>query len=97
METVTTKTYAMVWLWLVALTGVEVFLGYIHIPAAMLLLSVIGLSVIKALLIMAYFMHLKFERLSLILTVVPALVICLLLLLVFFPDGWRAFQLKAFR
>ena len=91
------KTYTMVWLWLVGLTGVEVFLGYIHIPAAMLLASVIGLSVVKAVLIMAYFMHLKFERLSLILTIVPALVICVLLFLAFFPDGWRALQLKSFR
>ncbi len=97
MKIVTTKTYAMVWLWLVVLTGVEVFLGYRHIPAAMLLAAVVGLSIIKAVLIMAYFMHLKFERLSLILTIVPAMVICLLLFLAFFPDGWRALQLKSFR
>ncbi len=97
MENVTTRTYSMVWLWLVVLTGVEVFLGYIHVPLAMLLITVMGLSVIKAVLIMAYFMHLKFERLSLILTIVPAMVICILLLLGFFPDGFRAFDLKAFR
>ncbi len=97
METVTTRTYAMVWLWLIVLTGVEVFLGYIHVPRAMLLASVIGLSIIKAVLIMAYFMHLKFERLGLILTIVPAMVICILLFLAFFPDGFRAFHLKSFR
>ena len=97
MNTVTTKTYSMVWLWLVVLTGVEVFLGYIHVPLVMLLVTVMGLSVIKAVLIMAYFMHLKFERLSLILTIVPAMVICLLLFLGFFPDGFRAFDLKSFR
>ncbi len=97
MENVTTRTYSMVWLWLIVLTGIEVFLGYIHVPLAMLLVSVIGLSIIKAVLIMAYFMHLKFERLSLILTIVPAMVICILLFLVFFPDGFRAFDLKSFR
>lgn len=97
METVTTRTYAMVWLWLIGLTGLEVFLGYIHVPLVMLLASVIGLSIIKAVLIMAYFMHLKFERLGLILTIVPAMVICILLFLTFFPDGFRAFDLKSFR
>ena len=97
MENVTTRTYSMVWLWLIVLTGIEVFLGYIHVPLAMLLVSVIGLSIIKAVLIMAYFMHLKFERLSLILTIVPAMVICMLLFLAFFPDGFRAFDLKSFR
>ena len=87
----------MVWLWLIVLTAVEVFLGYIHVPLAMLLVSVMGLSVIKAVLIMAYFMHLKFERLGLILTIVPAMVVCILLFLLFFPDGFRAFSLKAFK
>jgi len=86
----------MVWLWLIVLTAIEVFLGYIHVPLAILLVSVIGLSVVKAVLIMAYFMHLKFERLGLILTIVPAMVVCILLFLLFFPDGFRAFNLKAF-
>lgn len=94
---VTTRTYSAIWLCLILLTGLEVFLGYIHIPLTMLLVSVIGLSIIKAVLIMAYFMHLRFERLGLILTIVPAMVICLLLFLAFFPDGFRAFDLKAFR
>jgi len=96
-ENVTTRTYSVVWLWLIVLTGVEVFLGYIHVPLTFLLVSVIGLSIIKAVLIMAYFMHLKFERLGLILTIVPAMVICLMLFMAFFPDGFRAFDLKAFR
>jgi cytochrome c oxidase subunit 4 len=79
------------------LTAIEVFLGYIHTPLAVMLVSVIGLSVVKTVLIMAYFMHLKFERLGLILTIVPAMVVCVLLFLLFFPDGFRAFSLKAFR
>jgi hypothetical protein len=35
-------------------------------------------------------MHLRFERLSLVLTLVPMLVICICLLLVFFPDSFRS-------
>jgi hypothetical protein len=39
-------------------------------------------------------MHLKFERFSLIITLIPALVVCILLLLVFFPDSFRSQGLR---
>ena len=84
-----TRLFVSVWIWLLALTGVEVFLAYIHLPLHYMLTILMGLSIIKAALIMAYFMHLRFERLSLVLTLVPAMVICICLLLVFFPDGFR--------
>lgn len=88
------KLFISVWFWLLLLTGIEVFLGYIHIPIHLMLTILIGLSVIKAALIVAYFMHLRFERLSLVLTLVPMLVICICLLLVFFPDSWRSRNLR---
>ena len=53
-------------------------------------------NLIKAALIVAYFMHLRFERLNLILTIVPALVICICLLLVFFPDSFRSKELRSY-
>ena len=84
------KLFISVWFWLLLMTGLEVFLGYIHIRFALMLTILIGLSVIKAALIVAYFMHLRFERLSLVLTLVPMLVICICLLLVFFPDSFRS-------
>ena len=54
----------------------------------------LGLSIIKAALIVAYFMHLKFERLSLILTLIPMLLVCIILLFVFFPDSFRSAGLR---
>ena len=51
-------------------------------------------SIIKAALIVAYFKHLKFERLSLIISIVPAMVICICLLFVFFPDSFRSLGLR---
>ena len=47
------------------------------------------LSVIKAALIIAYFMHLKFERLSLFLTLFPMLIFCIVLMLIFLGDAYR--------
>ena len=74
---------------LLVLTLVEVWLAYIEFSLLLMLTILMGLSIIKAALIVAYFMHLKFERMSLVLSLVPALVICICLLFIFFPDGFR--------
>ena len=79
------KLFISVWIWLLVLTAIEVFFGYIHLPVIYMLVILMGASIIKAALIVAYFMHLRFERLNLVLTIVPALVICICLLLVFSP------------
>jgi cytochrome c oxidase subunit IV len=90
------RLFISVWVWLLALTGFEVFLGYKQVPVIYMLVILLGVSIIKAALIVAYFMHLRFERLNLVLTIVPALVICIcLMLLVFFPDSFRAKELRS--
>ena len=88
------RLFMMIWLWLLALTGFEVFLGYIHLSVVLMLVILMGASIIKAALIVAYFMHLRFERMNLILTIVPAVVVCICLLLIFFPDSFRAKNLR---
>ena len=90
----TNKLFISIWVWLVVLTLVEIFLAYKPMSVFLMLTVLLGLSIIKAALIVAYFMHLKFERLSLILTLVPALVVCILLLSVFFPDSFRSAGLR---
>ncbi len=84
-----TLTFARVWITLLVLTGVEVFLAYEQVPVLIMLVALIGLSVVKAALIIAYFMHLKFERLSLFLTLFPMLIFCVLLMLIFLGDAAR--------
>jgi cytochrome c oxidase subunit IV len=88
------KLFVSIWVWLVALTLVEIFLAYKPMPIHLMLIVLLGLSIIKAALIVAYFMHLKYERLSLILTIVPMLVVCIMLLFVFFPDSFRSAGLR---
>ena len=90
----TNKLFGKIWFWLLLLTGIEIILGRKPMALHLMLTILLGLSIIKAALIVAYFMHLKFERLSLILTVVPMLVICILLLSVFFPDSFRSLGLR---
>ena len=83
------RTNYIVWAWLLALTAFEVFLAYLQVPLPVMLLSLLGLSTVKAALIVAYFMHMKFERLNLVLTIIPAFVACVLLLNAVFPDAVR--------
>jgi cytochrome c oxidase subunit IV len=97
-EAGTTGMFLTVWIALVAMTAIEVFLAYLQYmrehPAVMLTLLV-GLSIIKAALIMSYFMHLRFERLSLVLWLVPAMVFCLCMIIIFFmPDASRMLQMR---
>ena len=89
------RLYAWIWSWLIALTGVEVFLAYEHLPVNLMIVLLMGLSVIKVALIVAYFMHLRFERLSLFLTLVPILVLAIcLMMMFFFPDSVRLHEMR---
>jgi len=90
----TNKLFISIWGWLVVLTLIEIFLAYRPMPIHFMLTILLGLSIIKAALIVAYFMHLKFERFSLIITLIPMLVICICLLFVFFPDSFRSSELR---
>ena len=94
-EGAATRTFVTVWLALLFMTAVEVFLAYEQIPVLIFLTALVGLSIIKAALIIAYFMHLKFEKLSLFLTLFPMLIFCIILmLLLFMPDSNRLMMMR---
>jgi cytochrome c oxidase subunit 4 len=87
--------YFWVWGALLVLTGIEVWLGYEQVFKPVVMLEVLlVLSVIKSVLIIAYFMHLKFEtalmRWMIILSVVGCFVI---MFFFFFPDANRILHL----
>lgn len=88
------KQNTFIWIALLALTAGEVLLAYIQVPIHLMLIILMGASIIKAALIVAYFMHLKFERLSLILTIVPTLVVLLCLFAILFPDSFRLHNMR---
>src|ERR1022692_4019396 len=83
------STFTKVWIALLVMTGIEVLLAYEQVPTMIMLTALLGLSIIKAALIIAYFMHLKFEKLSLFLTLFPMLIFCIILMLVLLGDATR--------
>jgi len=88
------KVFLYVWFWLLALTGVEVFLAYERLGVKLMLTLLMGLSIVKASLIISYFMHLRYERRSLVLTLMPAMVFVIVLLFLFFPDSLRLLRMR---
>jgi cytochrome c oxidase subunit 4 len=91
----TGPSYLSIWVYLIVLTGLEVYLAYEHIFSTGAMLALLmALSLVKTALIVAYFMHLKFEKTSLIVTIVPSVVVVIALLGVFFPDSFRLLELR---
>jgi caa(3)-type oxidase subunit IV len=84
--------YFWVWGGLLALTAIEVWLGYNNqIMSAVHMLEVLLiLSVIKSALIIGYFMHLKFETALMRWLLVISVTACFIIMyFFFFPDADR--------
>jgi caa(3)-type oxidase subunit IV len=86
--------YLWVWGVLLLLTAVEVVLAYKRLfePLQMLEALMI-LSIIKSALIIGYFMHLKYEIAAMKWVMMAAVVACLCLMCIFFPDAFRILYL----
>jgi cytochrome c oxidase subunit 4 len=82
--------FIKIWIGLLVLTLIEVLLAYIQFDEIVMLTMLMGLSIVKAVMIMAYFMHLKFDLPVLGWTVSFPLVACILIMMgYFFPDSFR--------
>jgi len=84
-----------IWVGLVAITGLEVFLAYEELQPSVMLSILVVLSVVKAAMIMSFFMHLKYEKLGLVLLLIPATIFCLCMMFIFFfPEAFRLLQMR---
>jgi cytochrome c oxidase subunit 4 len=89
-----TAQYYWVWGGLLVLTAVEILLAYKHFfPPVQMLIILLVLSIIKAGMIIAYFMHLKFESGTMKVALMASLIVCLTLMFTFFPDAMRILQM----
>ena len=82
-----------VWGALLVLTGIEVYLGYQNMEPKRMLSILMCLSIVKAGLIIAYFMHMKYEASHMKWLTMCSLVFCLAMMMVFFPDAFRILYL----
>jgi caa(3)-type oxidase subunit IV len=86
--------YLWVWAVLLLLTAVEVALAYNQVfQPVQMLEALMVLSVIKSVLIIGWFMHLKYEIAAMKWVMMVAVCACLCLMCVFFADAARILQL----
>jgi caa(3)-type oxidase subunit IV len=85
--------FYVVWGALLAITAIEVLLAYRHLPAVRMLSILLGLSFVKAGLIISWFMHLRYEAPRMRRVLMMSLCVCLALMSIFFPDAFRILSL----
>ena len=83
------------WVWgaLLVMTAMEVYLTYQNLQPIRMLSILMGLSLLKAALIIGYFMHMKFEVSRMKWLTMASLMVCLALMMIFFPDALRILSL----
>jgi len=86
--------YFWVWGALLVLTAVEVVLAYEQVLTPLHMLEVLMvLSLVKAALIIFYFMHLKYEVPLMQFLLMASVAVCLCLMCIFFVDADRILKL----
>ena len=85
-HSITYKTYFMTWIWLLVLTALALGLGYTHIDERLKAFLLVCTTLAKILVIAAVFMHLRYERINLILITFTPLILAVILFSFTFPE-----------
>ena len=80
------KIYLWTWFWLLILTALALGLGYAPINERLKALLLVCTTLAKILVIAAVFMHLRYERVNLILITVAPLILAVILFSFTFPE-----------
>jgi cytochrome c oxidase subunit 4 len=78
--------YIGVFWWLLGLTILEIAVIFMPIAKIVIAVLLVSLAISKAVLVAMYFMHLKFERLTLGMIALSPFILCLFLILMLLPD-----------
>src|SRR6476619_4432023 len=80
------KTYFMTWIWLLVLTALALGLGYTNINEKLKAFLLVCTTLAKIFVIAAVFMHLRYERVNLILITFSPLILAIILFSFTFPE-----------
>ena len=81
------RQYLVTWGWLLVMTLLALGLGYSPIPEGLKALLLVGITLAKIFLIASIFMHLKFEKMNLVLMTFSPLVLALILFFITFGES----------
>ncbi|MEW6049290.1 MAG: cytochrome C oxidase subunit IV family protein [Bacillota bacterium] len=79
--------YVRTWVWLLLITLLELGVVSVSLPRVLVVTLLVVLAMMKGALIMAYFMHLRFERLSFVYVVLSPLIFTVILFGAIAPDA----------
>lgn len=85
-HSITYKTYLLTWFWLLVLTALALGLGYANIDERLKAFLLVCTTLAKILVIAAVFMHLRYERINLILITFAPLILAVILFSFTFPE-----------
>ena len=85
-NTISYRTYFLTWIWLLVLTALALGLGYAPINETLKALLLVCTTLAKILVIAAVFMHLRYERLNLILLTFVPLILAIIMFAFTFPE-----------
>jgi cytochrome c oxidase subunit IV len=85
-QVISYRTYFITWVWLLVLTALALGLGYAPIPEKLKALLLVGTTLAKILVIAAVFMHLRYERLNLVLITFTPLILAIILFSFTYPE-----------
>jgi caa(3)-type oxidase subunit IV len=73
------KQYMLTWFWLLVMTLLALGLGYASMPEGLKAFLLVGITLAKILLIASIFMHLRFEKMNLVMLTFSPLVLAVIL------------------
>jgi cytochrome c oxidase subunit 4 len=88
------RVYWGTWGWLLLITLLEVGVVFVSMPRWTLTLLLVILAGMKAVLIVAFFMHLRTERISFIYAVLVPMVLGVILFFALIPDGLHTLRMR---
>ncbi len=81
------RQYFVTWCWLLVMTLLALGMGYAPIPEGVRAMLLVGITLAKIILIASIFMHLKFEKLNLVMLTFTPLVLALILFFITFGES----------
>lgn len=82
------QVYIIVWVLLFIISAISYFIDYFHVePLILKRFLITALALVKAAMIVAYFMHMRFERMSMVLAIVLPPLLLLGMIAIFLPEG----------
>ena len=85
-------SYMAIFAWLGVLTAAEIGVTFLPLAKTLMAVMLVSMALAKAVLVAAYFMHLKFEKRTLAVIAVVPLLLCVFITLMLIPDihlVWR--------